>query len=512
MSGLGNTETVAVIGAGAMGAGIAQVAASAGHPVVLYDARGGAAEAGRAGILNSLDRLVAKGRLSAADRDAVTNRLSVAASLEDLKDARLVVEAIVENLDVKRKLFAALEEIVDERAILATNTSSLSVTAIAAGLTRAERVAGLHFFNPAPVMKLVEIVAGLASEESVLQLLHDTALAWGKTPVRATSTPGFIVNRVARPFYAEALRLMEEGFSDAPTIDAILREQGGFRMGPFELMDLIGHDVNFAVTRSVFDAYFGDPRYRPSLSQQELVAAGWLGRKSGRGFYDHAPGAGRPEPANAPPAPAPPRLTVEGNLGPAESLVSALEENGVQVDRRSGVGQIRVGGARLAQSDGRSATARVAEGEAADLILFDLALDYTAAKRIAIAKADQTPAAALADAAGLFQHLGKQVSVVDDAPGLIVLRTLAMLVNEASEAALNRVATPQDIDLAMTLGVNYPRGPLGWANAVGPSHLLSALNAIHAATGDPRYRASQYLRRRVASGNSFPVDPDAPSG
>jgi 3-hydroxybutyryl-CoA dehydrogenase len=501
MSGLDKGAPVAVIGAGAMGAGIAQVAAQAGHDVYLYDAAAGAAERGVANILAGLDKLVEKGRLAAEQRAAIAGRLKVATELADLKDARLVVEAIVERLDIKRQVFSALEEIVAEDTILATNTSSLSVTAIAAGLRHPQRVAGLHFFNPAPIMKLVEIIAGLASDRAVLDTLYATARDWGKAPVHATSTPGFIVNRVARPFYAEGLRLLEERAADPATIDAVMRESGGFRMGPFELMDLIGHDVNSAVTRSVFDAYFGDPRFRPSLTQQELVSAGWLGRKSGRGFYDYGAGAAKAEPATVAQGAAPAKVTVEGDLGPAEPLVAALEDAGETVVRRPGAaGLIVVDGARLALTDGRTTTARVAAGEAADLVLFDLALDYGAASRIAIAKSDQGPAEALSAAAGVFQALGKAVSVVDDAPGLIVMRTLAMLASEAADAVLQGVASPADIDRAMTLGVNYPRGPLSWADAVGPSRILAVLEALQAAYGDDRYRASQWLRRRVVAG------------
>jgi len=509
MNGLQKDALVAVIGAGAMGSGIAQVAAQAGHGVLLFDAQDGAAEKARTGILAGLDRQVEKGRLTAAEREAIAARLAVAASLAGLRDARLVVEAIVEKLEVKRQVFAGLEEIVAADAILATNTSSLSVTAIAAGLKHPGRVAGLHFFNPAPVMKLVEVVAGLASDKGVLDTLDATARAWGKTPVRATSTPGFIVNRVARPFYAEGLRLLEEGAADAATIDAVMREAGGFRMGPFELMDLIGHDVNSAVTRSVFDAFFGDPRYRPSLAQQELVAAGWLGRKAGRGFYDYGPDAVKPEPATAAPGPAPERVVIEGDLGPAEPLAAAAQAAGLPVRRQEGTGLIRIAGATLALNDGRTATARVAGGGPADLVLFDLALDYAAASRIAIAGADQAPAQALAAAAGFFQALGKQVSVLDDTPGLAVLRTLAMLANEAAEAVHQRVASPADIDRAMTLGVNYPRGPLGWADAVGPARILAVLEALQAAYGDDRYRASQWLRRRVAAGRALHAEADA---
>lgn len=513
MTALSKSSLVAVIGAGAMGAGIAQVAAQAGHPVILLDATEGAAEAGRNGILTRLDKLVERGKFEKRVRDGICDRIAVAASIEDLRDARLAVEAVVEKLDVKRSIFASLENVVGTDAILATNTSSLSVTSIAAGLKHPERVAGLHFFNPAPVMKLVEVIAGLASSKQVLETLYDTAVAWEKLPVRATSTPGFIVNRVARPYYAEGLRLLEENASDVATIDAILRECGGFRMGPFELMDLIGHDVNFAVTKSVFDAFFGDPRFRPSLAQQELVAANWLGRKSGRGFYDYNPEALKPEiqalgagvPVN--------EIVVEGRDEGLEPLVNAAETSGMRVIRREGEGFVRVAGAAIAITDGRTATERAAKGGPKDLVVYDLTIDFGKASRVALSKADQCSKDGLQAAASLFQSLGKQVSVVDDTPALVVLRTVAMLVNEAADAVLCGVATPVDIDRAMTLGVNYPRGPLAWGDAIGPARILSALEALHAGYGDDRYRPSRHLRRIVQSGLPLvPNENNAPNG
>ena len=280
-------STVAVIGAGAMGAGIAQVAAQAGHRVQLHDTRFGAGEAAKRGIADALSRLVGKGRLSQADADAAVGRIDSVVTMPDACVATLVIEAIVEDLDAKRELLSRLENIVAPECILATNTSSLSITALAAGMKHPGRVVGMHFFNPVPVMALVEVVSGLATSEDAAAAVLATATAWGKMPVRATSTPGFIVNRCARPFYGEALRLLNEGAADPATLDAVIRDAGGFRMGPFALMDLIGHDVNFAVTQSIWEAYFHDPRYAPSVRQRELVAAGWLGRKSGRGFYDY---------------------------------------------------------------------------------------------------------------------------------------------------------------------------------------------------------------------------------
>lgn len=508
MNALSKSSVVAVIGAGAMGAGIAQVAAQAGHTVILFDAKEGAADKGRSGVLAGIDKLVEKGKFEQSLRNEVAERIIVAASLGDLRDARLVVEAIVEKLDVKRSVFASLEEVVADDSILATNTSSLSVTAIAAGLNHPERVAGLHFFNPAPVMKLVEIVSGLASSKQVLDTLFETARAWKKEPVRATSTPGFIVNRVARPYYAEGLRLLEERASDVASIDTILREAGGFRMGPFELMDLIGHDVNFAVTRSVFDAYFGDPRFRPSLAQQELVAANWLGRKTGRGFYDYNPDAPKPQVLSIKGGAAVKSLIVEGEVGHFEPLIRTAVANGIHIDRRGGEGYIRIEGSTIAFSDGRTATERVAQGGPSDLVLYDLTLDFEKASRIAIAKADQAHSDCLHSAAGLFGSLGKTVTVVDDTPGLVVLRTVAMLANEASEAVFNGVATPFDVDRAMTLGVNYPRGPLAWADSIGAEHVLATLEAIHASYGDDRYRPSRYLRRVVGAGRRLLPGPD----
>lgn len=499
MNALARTAQIAVIGAGAMGAGIAQVAAQAGHPVLLFDVREGAALAALERIVQTLDKLVAKGRLAEEMAKQIQGAMRVIDTLDGLADADLVIEAIVEDIQAKRDLFVEVEKRVSPKALLATNTSSVSVTAIAASLKHPERFAGLHFFNPAPLMALVEVVAGLETSPQTRQCLFETARAWGKEPVQARSTPGFIVNRVARPFYAEALRLLEEGVADVATLDALVREGGGFRMGPFELMDLIGHDVNAAVTRSVFESYFQDPRFKPSLLQQELVAAGRLGRKSGRGFYDYTDGAIRPIAQEAPDGPQPVGVCVEGDMGPAEVLVEALQRAGISVERRPGAGLMRLPGATLALTEGRSATARSAEDDVQDLVLFDLALDYAKPGRIALAKADQASNSAIGAAAQLFRQVGWSVSVVDDSPALVVMRTVAMLANEAADAVLQGVACPEDIDRAMCFGTNYPRGPLAWAQDLGPQRVLQVLANLQSHYGDDRYRPSAWLRRRAIS-------------
>jgi 3-hydroxybutyryl-CoA dehydrogenase len=297
--------TVGVVGAGAMGSGIALVAAAAGHRVILGDSMSGATVKARASMASALDREVEKKKSSRTDADALLARIdfhphALANDLSIYKDCGLVIEAIVEDIGSKRRVFEALEAVVGPDAVLATNTSSLSVTAIAGACRRPQRVVGLHFFNPAPVLPLVEVVPWAGTQPTVVSVSHALMSAWKKTPVLASDTPGFIVNRIARPFYGEAIRIAEEGIADYATIDAAMRELGKFKMGPFELMDFIGNDVNFAVTRSVFEAFFYDPRYRPSLTQQRLVEAGFLGRKSGRGYFDYADGAVKPVPKSDP--------------------------------------------------------------------------------------------------------------------------------------------------------------------------------------------------------------------
>ncbi|MEO3972720.1 3-hydroxyacyl-CoA dehydrogenase [Streptomyces sp. CAU 1734] len=470
------SRTVAVVGTGTMGQGIAQVALVAGHPVRLHDTAPGRAAEAVAAIGARLDRLVDKGRLDAAARDAARARLHPADALAELADSALVVEAIAERLDAKRELFRALEEIVSGECLLATNTSSLSVTAIAGGLRRPGRVVGLHFFNPAPLLPLVEVVSGFATDPAVAECARATVAAWGKTPVSCADTPGFIVNRIARPFYAEAFAIHEDRAADPATTDAVLRESGGFRMGPFELTDLIGQDVNEAVTHSVWESFFRSPKFTPSLLQRRLVEAGLLGRKSGRGWYDHTAGAVRPEPHTAAPAGAPAYVIAEGGLGVAAELLELIAESGVALRREAeddGSKLVLPGGGQLVPADGQTS------GEFRDVVYFDLALDYRTAGRIALSAAPHTTARTLSEATGLFQALGKKVSVIADVPGMIVARTVAMLIDLAADAVAKGVASEEDIDTAMRLGVSYPLGPLEWNRRL-PSHWAhDLLEAVH---------------------------------
>tara|TARA_R110002020_G_scaffold170523_1_gene360254 strand:+ start:19908 stop:21332 length:1425 start_codon:yes stop_codon:yes gene_type:complete len=468
MPALDTSQIVAVIGAGTMGAGIAQVAAAAGHPVLLFDVADGAAQAAIANIGNGLDRLVARSKITRADADGILGRIAPAEVLEELSGAALVVEAIVEKLEIKQSLFAQLEAIVAADAILATNTSSISVTSIARGLNAPGRVAGLHFFNPAPVMKLVEIVSGRVTYPAVAATLFETASNWGKTAVHARSTPGFIVNRVARPYYAEALRLCEEQVADPATLDALLKGGGGFPMGPFELMDLIGNDVNYAVSLSVFNAYYQDPRFRPSLLQLELLNAGHLGRKSGRGYFDYT-GGGKP--------PLPRFEQFQADTQPLEQLTlgTAMEIHGVHI----------------AMSDGRMAR-EVARDLRGPVILYDYRRDGGTTLGFSVS-ADVSDPLVSSFVARLSQD-GIDAVRLPDWPGLVVLRTVSMLANEGFEASLQGVADQADIDLAIRYGLNHPQGPIARARDIGLDRIISVLDSLSRLTGDPRYRASFALR------------------
>ncbi|MFI8188526.1 3-hydroxyacyl-CoA dehydrogenase [Streptomyces sp. NPDC085946] len=499
MTALDLSSPVAVVGTGTMGQGIAQVALVAGHPVRLYDAVPGRAREAAAAIGARLDRLVEKERLTAADRDAARARLRPAGGLADLADCALVVEAVLERLDVKQELFRELEDVVADDCLLATNTSSLSVTAVGGVLRHPGRFVGLHFFNPAPLMPLVEVVSGFATDPAAATRAHDTARTWGKTPVASADTPGFIVNRIARPFYAEALAVYESRGADPATIDAVLRESGGFRMGAFELTDLIGQDVNESVTHSVWQSLFQDVRFTPSLAQRRLVESGRLGRKSGRGWYAYPEGAGaagRPEPHTAAPADPPPYVVLHGDLGPAVGLVALIREAGIEVRAQDGDGDGRLGlpgGGELRPADGRTCA------ELGDAVQFDLALDYRAAARVALAASEDVSPRTLAEATGLFQALGKKVSVIGDVPGMIVARTVARIIDLAFDAVARGVAGREDVDTAMRLGVNYPLGPFEWSRRLGGRWACSVLDNLHAGDPSGRYARSLALHRHAAA-------------
>jgi 3-hydroxybutyryl-CoA dehydrogenase len=493
-------RVVAVVGTGTMGRGIAQVALVAGHPVRLYDAAPGGAEEAAAAVKARLDRLVEKGRMEPGARDEALARLYPALTLAEFADAALVVEAVLERLDVKRPLFASLEEIVAEDCLLATNTSSLSVTAIAGTLRHPGRFVGLHFFNPAPLLPLVEVVSGFATDESAARCAAETVLSWGRTPVRCADTPGFVVNRVARPFYAEALRVHGERVADPATIDAVLREGGGFRMGPFALTDLIGQDVNEAVTRSVWESFFQDVKFTPSLAQRRLVESGRLGRKSGQGWFPYGEGAAVPAPVTAEVCEAPEVVGIHADLGPAAVLREMIEEAGIRIvrDRTPAADTgflVLPAGTRLSLTDGRTATGDLS----GNYIHFDLSLDYRSCARVALAPGAGADPGDVRAATGLFQRLGKKVSVIGETPGMIVARTVAMLIDFAVEAAACGVAGAEDIDTAMKLGVNYPGGPGEWCDRLGAGWVWRFLLTMDGEYPGGRYAPSVALRHRAAA-------------
>ena len=380
---------IGVIGAGSMGSGIAQVAATAGHEVLLFDTNDQALDRSKAKLSKIMGRLVEKGRLNQEQANNIQHRISYKSDA-DYSDCEYIIEAIIEDLDIKKSVFAKMESMVSETAILATNTSSLSVASIASACKNPGRVIGVHFFNPAPLMKLVEIVPAVQTAQDTIDVTNELIGGWGKILVSAKDTPGFIVNRVARPFYGEALRILEEGFADVSTIDWAMTEIGGFRMGPFTLMDYIGNDVNYAVTESVFKAFYYDPRYRPSFTQKRLSEAGYLGRKSGKGYYDYGEGVVNPQPVKD-------------------------------------------------------------------------------------------------------QELG----------GNIVWRILVMLINEAADALYLNIASRDDIDLAMTKGVNYPKGLLEWADEKGIQFCVDTLDRLYEEYREDRYRCSPLLRRMARDGGTF---------
>jgi 3-hydroxybutyryl-CoA dehydrogenase len=500
---------VAVVGAGIMGAGIAQVAAQAGHRVGLYDARPGAAAQARDKLAATLEGLVAKGRLGAEDARATVARIEVLESLEGAREAGLVVEAIVENLEAKRALLRQLEAVVAPGCVLATNTSSISVTALANGLQQPQRLVGMHFFNPVPLMKLVEVVSGLHTDAAVAGAIFELSKAWGKVPVHAKSTPGFIVNRIARPYYAETLALLLEQAAAPQVIDACLRA-AGFRMGPCELMDLIGHDTNYAVTNSVYEANFFDKRFVPSLVQREMVEGGLLGRKSGRGFYRYPEGVPALPPAEHETLAPVTWVAVHGEGPIADALAAAAAPVcaglGIAPARVPGSAWtgLAVDGARLVLTDGRCAAEIAADGAGADVAVFDrpVALPVSSgaplAAALAYAVAPQAGARWRAQAPSWLAALGCAPLAVADAPGLVVARTVAMLANEAADAVLHGVCTPEGADAAMKLGVNYPAGPFEWLARWGAGGVVGVLQALDNHYRGERYRVSPWLRRQVA--------------
>jgi 3-hydroxybutyryl-CoA dehydrogenase len=496
-------KTIAVVGAGAMGQGIAQIAAQAGSQVKLFDQDPHASTRARESISGQFDKLVSKGKLDAAAAAACVARLALPATLAELSDCELVIEAIVERLDVKRALFAELESIVSAQAVLVTNTSSLSVTAIAAGLKHPERFAGYHFFNPVPLMKVVEVIRGLKTSAECCEGLTQYARQMGHTPVQAQDTPGFIVNHAGRGYGTEALRIVSEGIADFATIDRILKDQAGFKLGPFELMDLTALDVSHPVMESIYHQYYEEPRYRPSVITAQRLAGGLLGKKTGEGFYRYANGVAEWPPE--PPAPVVtdmPPVWVSPRASRRAELLLLLKTLGATIE--TGASPSMNALTLVAPLGFDITTVAVVERlDPARTVGIDMLIDDSQTKRRVLATNPATRADMRDAAHALFTRDSKAVSVIRDSGGFVTQRVVAHIVNIASDICQQGVCSPQDLETAVTLGLGYPQGPLAMGNLYGPTNVLEVLFNMQTVYGDPRYRPSPWLRRRGAIGLSL---------
>jgi 3-hydroxybutyryl-CoA dehydrogenase len=480
--------TIAVIGAGAMGRGIAQIAAQAGSRVRLVDNNPEASAQAKVALAEQWDKLVAKGKLEAAQGQACKERVLVS-TLSELADCDLVIEAIVERLDIKRALFAQLEDIVGPTAVLASNTSSLSITALAADLKRPRQLAGLHFFNPVPLMKVVEVIGGLKTAPAITQDL--------------SAFVGFIVNHLGRGYNTEALRIVSEGVADFATIDRILRDQVGFRLGPFELMDLTGLDVSHPVMESIYNQYYQEPRYRPSAITAQRLAGRVLGRKTGEGFYRYTDGKAEiaPEPA-APVVLEMPPVWVSSRAARRSELYQLLKDLGAKIE--TGQSPSAQALTLVAPLGFDVTTVAVVERlDPARTVGIDLLIDDAATRRRVLATNPATRPDMRAAAHALFARDGKAVSVIRDSGGFVSQRVVASIVNIASDMCQQGVCSPADLETAVTLGLGYPLGPLAMGDRWGPTNVLEVLFNMQTVYGDPRYRPSPWLRRRGAIGLSL---------
>jgi 3-hydroxybutyryl-CoA dehydrogenase len=495
--------TVGVVGAGAMGRGIAQIAAQAGSTVKLYDTQPQAVAKARDELFNQWDRLLEKGRMDQAAVQACKQRLQIADSLQSLADCDLVVEAVVERLDVKKALFTELESIVKPGAVLATNTSSLSVTAIAAGLKRSQQFAGYHFFNPVPLMKVVEVVAGLKTDPAICAGLAEYARQMGHTPVQAQDTPGFIVNHAGRGYGTEALRVVGEGVADFATIDRILKDQVGFKLGPFELMDLTALDVSHPVMESVYRQYYDEPRFRPSVITAQRLAGGMVGKKVGEGFYRYVDGKAQvpAEPATPEVAEMPP-VWVSTHAARRAELYQLLKDLGAKIE--TGQSPSPQALTLVAPLGFDVTTVAVVERlDPARTVGIDMLIEDAATKRRVLATNPATRADMRDAAHALFARDGKAVSVIRDSAGFVTQRVVATIVNIAADICQQRICSPKDLETAVTLGLGYPLGPLAMGDRWGPTNVLEVLFNMQTVYGDPRYRPSPWLRRRGAIGLSL---------